>query len=68
MPKTRSKKAAYVRISRKTWESARTDPGLAGLIEELEDREDLRRAREKAAGFISRESYIASRKRRGLGV
>jgi len=68
MPKANSKKADYVKISRRTWESARSDPGLVELIEELEDREDLCRAKEKATGVIPRERYLASRKRRGLGV
>ncbi len=68
MPKVNSKKPSYVKISRRTWESARSDPGLAELIEELEDREDLHRAKERATGVISRERYLASRKRRDLGV
>ncbi len=68
MPKTNSKKTDYVKISRRTWETARSDPGLAELIEELEDREDLLRAKERATGVIPRERYLASRKRRGLGV
>lgn len=57
-------KGEVVTISRKLWKAAKRNPVFAELLEDLEDAEDLTRAKSSAKEFLNFDDYVKQRRRK----
>jgi hypothetical protein len=62
MKMTKAKQKKDVIIDRRLWDQAKDHPAYRELLEDLEDAEDLLKAKASAKEFVNFEDYLKKRK------
>ncbi|MDI6791606.1 MAG: hypothetical protein QME81_01890 [bacterium] len=64
MPQTVVKDEEVVTISRNLWERVKENPAFVELLEDIEDAQDILKAKAEASEFFDFDEYIKERRRK----